>query len=128
MSSNEQMLALLTILMNDRMATQNAALRTLIDEKANQQIALRTQIEQSQMSLQLAQQQWNLKQQLLEAQKTACNCIIEDYKPIRYEPIGTWSKGAKAVKQEEELRATNCRNCGAPLRINKCDYCDTINR
>lgn len=120
-------LGLLTIMINDRMATPNAALRTLIDENANQQVDLQNQILQSQMSLQLDQQQWNLKQQLLEAQKTACG-IIEDYKPIRYEPIGPWSKGARAVKQEEELKATNCRNCGAPLRTNKCDYCDTINR
>ena len=127
MSSNEQILALLTILMNDRMASPNAALRTLIDESANQQVNLQNQILQSQMSLQLAQQQWNLKQQLLEAQTTGCR-IIEDYKPTRYEPIGTWPMGARAVKQEEELRATNCRNCGAPLRTNKCDYCDTINR
>ena len=70
----------------------------------------------------LIMQQWDLKQQILLAQMQT-NSIIK--------PISPWTVGPKTLVWPDtqiEVSRTNCCNCGAPLKTNKCDYCDTINR
>jgi CRISPR/Cas system-associated exonuclease Cas4 (RecB family) len=41
--------------------------------------------------------------------------------------IGLTIKQITKIKSNEEAahRPTNCKNCGAPLHGNKCEFCDT---
>ena len=69
----------------------------------------RTQIE---LAL-LQAQQYCLSQSLQENLNTPQTRDLRDTDPVY-----------KTIYE----RRTNCRNCGAPIVFDKCDYCGTINR